>query len=343
MHLRANRLTVAVVTWFLFGGLAAQASTGNADTAADVSSPFRHLFTDNVRQEPPRVWSNLFTIAPDGMLLAEANRVVIPSPSPLALPPAAAATSAQARDTSGPSITWRRLLGETLLFSLFQHSVRIAFEEHTWERTKMGPFWDDYVTSASNLCCWGDNDKWTTNWLFHPLMGSTAAFIFADNHRDSRLAPPGWTSQYRSAKGKQGLYAAAYSTYFEIGPILSESAIGNVGLGGTGQTWHDIVVTPVMGTAMSVVEDVLRRYVIDPIDRRNHFWGAVAALFGNPTRSVANVMTLQKPWGDPVWLTLQRDARGQSKSTRRSHGVERVKVERLDLRRRASARAAAGP
>ena len=130
------------------------------------------------------------------------------------------------------------------MFSLFQHSVRIAFEEHTWERTKMGPFWDDYVTSASNLCCWGDNDKWTTNWLFHPLMGSTAAFIFADNHRDSRLAPPGWTSQYWTAKGKQGLYAAAYSTYFEIGPILSESAIGNVGLGGTGQTWHDIVVTP---------------------------------------------------------------------------------------------------
>ena len=286
------------------------------------------MFADSVRSDAPRIWSTLFTIDSDGMSSAAVDGTVIPSrvegernamlPS-FVQQPAAAATSAQARSNAGPSITWLRLLGNTLTFSLFQHSVRIAFEEHTWERTKAGPFWDDYVTSASNLCCWDDNDKWTTDWLFHPLMGSTAAFIFADNHRDSRLAPPGWSSQYWTAKGKQGLYAAAYSTYFEIGPVLSESAIGNVGLGGTGQTWHDIVITPMMGTAFAVVEDVLRRYVIDPIDRRNHFWGAVAALFGNPTRSVANVMTFQKPWADPVWLVLQRDARGQSKRARPSH------------------------
>ncbi len=327
MDSRTTRFAVVIVTCILLPNLAVRAYGEAAATpSAEVRSPYRNLFADDVHTVVPRVWSTLFTIDPGRTVSVEVDRAVVPSASSLVLPSVAPAAPAQARGTAGPSITWRRLLGNTLVFSLFQHSVRIAFEEHTWERTKEGPFWDDYVTSASNLCCWDDNDKWVTDWLFHPLMGSTAAFIFADNHRDSRLAPPGWTSQYWTAKGKQGIYATVYSTYFEIGPVLSESAIGNVGLGGTGQTWHDIVITPVMGIAISVFEDWFRQVVIDPIDRRNHFWGAVAALFGNPTRSVANVMTFQKPWGDPVWLTLQRDARGQSRGAARSHGVDRVKV-----------------
>jgi hypothetical protein len=46
---------------------------------------------------------------------------------------------------------------------------------------------------------------------------------------------------------------------------------------------------------MSAGEDVLRAYVIDRIDRWNHFWGATAAIFLNPTRTFANLLAFKIP------------------------------------------------
>jgi hypothetical protein len=216
-------------------------------------------------------------------------------------------------DSHQPSITWGPLLAQSLEFLLLQHFGRAAFEKNTWEVTLEGPFWEDYFTSAGNLCCWEDGDKVTTNYLFHPFLGSAASFIFASNHRDSKLTPPGMTAEYWSAKGKQGVFAAAYSAYFELGLVLSEAAIGNVGLNGEGMTWLDLTVTPALGMVFSAGEDVLRKYVVDPIDRRNHGWGIVAALFLNPTRSIANTLAFKYPWADPPWLTLEREARARKR------------------------------
>ncbi len=204
------------------------------------------------------------------------------------------------------SIDWGPLLSQSLLYSVFQHSVRLGFEDGPWEETLEGPFWEDYINSVKGLCCWDDGDRNTTNYLFHPLLGSAAAMVFANNHRQSRLTPPG-ADGYWNAKLKQGLYSAAYSTYFELGPLLSETALGNVGLDHAEQTYLDLVITPVFGTLWSAAEDYMRLHWIEPVDRRNHFWGATMAIFLNPTRSFSNLLAFRTPWDDPAWLKLQRE------------------------------------
>jgi hypothetical protein len=216
-------------------------------------------------------------------------------------------------DSGSKSITWGPLIGQSLALLAFQHWFRATFEDGTWAATVEGPFWDDYVNSVKGLCCWNDGDKGTTNWLFHPMLGSAAAFVFANNHRDSQLTPPGNNRQYWGVKGKQMLFSFAYSTYFELGPVLSEAAIGNVGLDYSEQTWQDIIVTPTLGTAFSIGEDLLRVYVIDRVDRKNHFWGATLAIFLNPTRSFMNVFALKVPWSGPEWVAARREAEARKR------------------------------
>jgi hypothetical protein len=290
-------------------GVAGQAAA-SVDPAPD-SAVFRGVFTvGDVRHTPSSAWSGLF--APDSgdparppSLLAEAQAVVVnpeQQPTPFTTP---------TRSQGQPSITWGPLLWQSLEFLVIQHTWRATFEETTWDDTLEGSFWDDYFTSAGNLCCWDDGDKFSTNYLFHPALGSIAAFIFAHNHHASKVTPPAGTGAYWGAKGKQSLFAFAYSAYFELGLVLSEAAIGNVGLDGHGMTWGDIIVTPAVGTMLSAGEDYLRSTLVDRIDRWNHRWGVVAALCLNPTRSVSNVIAFQKPWADPPWLTLRREERAR--------------------------------
>jgi hypothetical protein len=210
---------------------------------------------------------------------------------------------------AGGGIRWGPLLKQSFALLAVQQAYRVAFEDGTWEETKRGIFWDDYFESAKTLCCWDDGDKGTTNYLFHPLMGSAAAFVFANNHEDSQRTPLGNTRKYWSNKTKAMAYSAAYSAYFEVGPVLSESAIGNVGLTPGQQTWVDFVVTPTMGTAISVGEDLLRVHVIDKVDRRSHAWGITLALLLNPTRSVANAFAGKAPWSAPPALSRRTNPR----------------------------------
>ena len=183
---------------------------------------------------------------------------------------------------NGGGIAWRPLLKQSCRMLVVQHTYRAAFEDGTWAETKRGPFWDDYFVSAKSICCWDDGDKFTTNNLFHPMMGSTSAFVFANNHEPSQRTPFGNTRRYWSNKTKAMAYAAVYSAYFELGPVLSEAAIGNVGLTPGQQTWHDIVITPTVGTALSVGEDLLRVHVIDKVDRRSHALGHPARVAAEP-------------------------------------------------------------
>jgi len=215
-----------------------------------------------------------------------------------------------ARDSHDGDIAWRPLLQQSLIYLTVQHTFRSVFEDGTWAETTRGVFWDDYFASVKTVCCWDDHDRWTTNNLFHPLMGSTAAFVFANNHPASQRTPPGNTRQYWSVKGKQLAYATVYSTYFELGPVLSEAAIGNVGLKPGEQTWHDIVVTPTVGIGYSIAEDLLRVHLIDKIDRRSHAWGIASALLLNPTRSVANTFAGKAPWSAPEGLRRRRRSQG---------------------------------
>jgi hypothetical protein len=197
------------------------------------------------------------------------------------------------------SVAWRSLLRDSLVLLVVQHAYRIGFEEGTRENLD-GPFFEEWFASASTLCCWDDGDRLTTNYLWHPLLGSTASFVFANNHRASEETPIGNTSQYWKAKGAQGIYTFVYSLNFELGP-LSEASIGNVGLKPGEMTYCDFVVTPAIGLLISVAEDAARLHIIDRVKRNHRYWGNTLAMLLNPTRAVANVMGGRIPWRGPAW------------------------------------------
>lgn len=92
----------------------------------------------------------------------------------------------------------------------------------------------------------------------------------------------------------------------EIGPF-SEASIGNTGCtplwnnalqkktNGTGLV--DFVVTPVVGAAWGVAEDILDRWVIARVQRHHDHPMLMLLVSGlNPCRSAANILRFKAPW-----------------------------------------------
>ena len=179
------------------------------------------------RAEVPRAFRGIFT--PESSLPApklpkagHSTAFVLPDPIQSAVP-------ATTPSPETGSIAWRSLLRDSFVLLIVQQAYRITFEDGNLEALQTGPFFEEWFESVSTLCCWDDGDRRTTNYLWHPLMGSTSAFVFANNHRASQETPIGASGRYWKAKGAQGIYSFIYSVNFEIGP-LSEASIGNVGL-----------------------------------------------------------------------------------------------------------------
>ena len=198
------------------------------------------------------------------------------------------------------AIAWRSLLRDSIVLLLAQQTYRLTLEDATTRENLGGPFFKDWFASVSTLCCWDDGDRMTTNYLFHPLLGSTASFVFANNHRASQETPIGNSRRYWKAKGAQGLYSFIYSLNYEIGP-LSEASIGNVGLKPGEMTYCDFVLTPGIGLLISIGEDAARLHIIDRVKRNHLYWGNTLAVLLNPTRAVANVVGGKRPWRGPAW------------------------------------------
>jgi hypothetical protein len=265
-------------------------SAARTSAAQDFASPVP------AQAEVPRAFRGLF--APESSrparTLPEADHstaLVLPHPIP--------SDPAVTPSPQKGSIAWRSLLRDSLVLLAVQHAYRIGFEDGTRENLD-GPFFEEWFASASTLCCWDDGDRMTTNYLWHPLLGSAASFVFANNHVASQETPIGNTSRYWKAKGGQGIYSFLYSLNFELGP-LSEASIGNVGLKPGEMTYCDFVVTPAIGLLISVAEDAARLHIIDRVKRNHRYWGNTLAVLLNPTRTVANVMGGRVPWRGPDW------------------------------------------
>jgi hypothetical protein len=83
--------------------------------------------------------------------------------------------------------------------------------------------------------------------------------------------------------------------------LISEAAIGNAMPNQYSRhpfSYIDIVVTPTVGTAWLVGEDVLERYLVRSIERwtDSRALRIVSRTFLNPTRGMANLMRLKWPW-----------------------------------------------
>ncbi len=294
--------------WMLTGrvGLGALLVLSGARTAAaqDPASPpppFGLLYEADssvpARPEVPRAFRGLFT--PQSSLptltlpkAGHSTAFVLPDQIPSGAP----ATTPSLE--KGP-IAWRSLVRDSIVLLLAQHTVRLTFEESTRE-SLAGPFFEEWFASAGSLCCWNDGDRKTTNYLWHPLLGSTTSFVFANNHRASQETPIGSNRHYWKAKGAQAIYSFIYEINFELGP-LSEASIGNVGLQPGQMTYCDFVVTPGIGLLISIAEDAARLHIIDRVKRSHLYWGNTLAVLLNPTRSVANVMGGKRPWRGPAW------------------------------------------
>jgi len=134
---------------------------------------------------------------------------------------------------------WKDALGDSFKVLMLQNGLRIAIQQKTRDGLS-GPFFPDYVDALKRKQSPGqrfmDGDSWGTNFILHPLQGSTV-------YQVARL---------NGASRKQAfLWGVGYSVQFEFGP-LGEAGIGNVG-----RSPVDLVVTPTAGFLLGVTEEWL--------------------------------------------------------------------------------------
>ena len=193
------------------------------------------------------------------------------------------------------SFHWLTAIKQSLLFLGVQHGY--AMTQPKTRRDLKGPFFKDYVRSVKSLHGWEDGGRFFTNYVAHPMQGSLLGFIQIQNDPNGMNLSYDNSNAYWRSRLKALAWSAAWSTQFEIGPV-SQASIGNVGLHGK-QTYVDLVVTPIGGFGLLVLEDFLDKHIISMIERRNSrsFYLKVSSrTFLNPTRSVANLLRFKTPW-----------------------------------------------
>ncbi len=190
---------------------------------------------------------------------------------------------------------WKPALIQSAVFLGLQHSFRLATEPDTRAELK-GPFVKDYLRSVKNIWGWSDRDPAYVNYVGHPIQGSVTGFIALQNDPRYRKTEFGKSREYWTGRLRAMAFTTAYSMQFEIGPI-SEASIGNVQRERE-RGVVDWVVTPTLGTAWMVTEDVLDKYVIQRIENStdNRLIRILARGWLTPTRSFSNMLRMKVPW-----------------------------------------------
>ena len=191
-------------------------------------------------------------------------------------------------------VEWKGVLAQSGLLLGMQHSLRLV-----QDKTRVhldGPFWRDYVHSLRGLEGWDDGNPVTTNYLGHPWMGAITGYVWIQNDPNGRAVE--WNprnGRYWASRAKGMAWAAVYSTSFELAP-WGEAGIGNVGYDRGTLAFVDLVVTPLGGFGLMVLEDYLDATLIRKIERGGV--GTRARVFRvllNPSRSVANMLRFKRP------------------------------------------------
>lgn len=219
---------------------------------------------------------------------------------------------AQSRSRRKPGIRWQSTINQAgILFSVSQ-GFRIATQRETRDALK-GAYFKDYVVSLRGMGGWRDGDPIITNYVGHPLMGSTYMWILTQN--DPEGAPqvfglsnnPYWRHSLKAVG-----FSAAYSTFYELGPI-GDAGIGNVGLNPETKGAVDLVITPTVGMGWHLTEDMVDKHFIRWVERKtgNLVINSLVRTWLNPSRSVANLLRFRAPW--------RRDSRGNLFENRLAH------------------------
>jgi len=192
------------------------------------------------------------------------------------------------------SFRWRSAIQQSLLFLGIQHGY--AFTQPKTREALKGKFFRDYADSVKSLRGWADGGRFFTNYIAHPMQGSFTGFIYVQNDPKALKQQFSASKNYWQSRLKAMAWSAAWSTQFEIGPV-SQASIGNVGLKGK-QTYVDIVMTPLGGTALLVTEDAIDRFIMKSIERKtDNFYAVIfSRMLLSPTRTVANLFRFKTPW-----------------------------------------------
>jgi hypothetical protein len=197
---------------------------------------------------------------------------------------------------------WKSAILQSLIFIGVMHAFRMGTEPGSRAELK-GAFFPEYFDTIKSLRGWRDGDPAYVNYLGHPFQGAVSGFIQIQNDpKGLREEFDLKSKSYWKSRLKAFGWATVVSTQFELGP-LSEASLGNVGLKPSKTSRHpmgyvDLVVTPVVGTAWLVGEDLLDRYVISQIEGkigRRLVKIVIRGLF-NPTRSFANLYRRKWFW-----------------------------------------------
>lgn len=201
----------------------------------------------------------------------------------------------QGNDYLDEKFKWASASRQSLLFLGFQHSFR--FTKFKTRVDLKGPVFRDYIKSIKTVKGWDDGDSFLTNYIGHPAMGAVGGYIYIQNDPKASKLEFSRSRKYWNSRLKAMAWSAAYSTQFEIG-LLSEASIGNVGMGDGRNGYVDLVITPTMGTAGIVLEDLADSYLIRQIEKRTQNPGIIrfVRILLNPTRSFANLLRFKTPW-----------------------------------------------
>jgi hypothetical protein len=224
--------------------------------------------------------------------------------------PATATPSSPSTDPSSPlpqppKDDPRFHIGKAILqsfyFTALMNAWRISVEPSTRKDLK-GKFWPEYVKSVESLRGWRDGDEFIVNYIGHPMQGAVSGYLQIQNDGRSRDLQISTNPEYWKSRLRALGWAALLSCQFELGPF-SEASIGNVGLKPDPKSAHpmayvDLVVTPTIGTAWLIGEDLIDRYILLNFENRvsNRYLRALARTFLTPSRSFANLFRAQKFW-----------------------------------------------
>lgn len=214
------------------------------------------------------------------------------------------------------SFHWTGALGQSALFLGTQHALRML-QQKTRDNLG-GPFWPDYLDSVAGLHGWNDGNPVLTNYGGHPMMGAIAGFIQIQNDPRGRALvwnpdnPEYWKSRLKALG-----WSAMYSTSYELAP-WGEAGIGNVGQTPGTMAYVDLVITPLAGFGVLLIEDYLDRKVIEKIEQGKGTGTArVLRVLLNPDRGIANMMRFKRP----SYRDTREIPRPREQSARRPDGA----------------------
>lgn len=214
---------------------------------------------------------------------------------------------------------WRRALTESFTFLLIEQAY-VVHTDFRWVVSENGiPFnhyWRDYKQSLLEWTQsgWNDGDPDWFGYIGHPIQGALTSFIQIQNDPRSERLEFSNTKAYWWSRLKAGLWNAAYSTQWNLGP-LSEVTVEKYGskdrapwtragtfpclrdcLTGVGQI--DIVMTPLGGLGWLIGEDILDRKLVRRVETatQNRLLIDTVRVALNPIRAGANMLHGEHPW-----------------------------------------------